>query len=152
MDNAVDLPGYKYFLDPSGDRPAVGVTFLNLVRAPGHIVNGIALGVTEPELDELDARERNYARTDVTKRVAGVPEGTVWAYLGTAAARERYESARSAQRAVIAREYYDAVLSAFARLGTEAAAEFAASTDAPDCPIRELERIDMGRIARPHTR
>ena len=32
MDNSVDLPGYKYYVTPDGERPPVFVTFLNLVE------------------------------------------------------------------------------------------------------------------------
>ena len=35
MDNSVDLPGYKHYVDPDGARPDVKVTFLNLVEAAG---------------------------------------------------------------------------------------------------------------------
>src|SRR6202051_1916397 len=61
MDNSVSLPGYKYYLD-AGDssRPEVFVTFLNLLPAPGHRVNGMLVPVGPEELIELDRRERNY--------------------------------------------------------------------------------------------
>ncbi len=42
MDNSVELPAYKHYLDERGEsRPAVFVTFLNLAPAPGEAVNGM---------------------------------------------------------------------------------------------------------------
>jgi len=79
MDNRVTIPGYKYYVDPDGSRPAVYVTFLNLV--PGEGVDGV---VVDADLDVLDARERNYARVDVSDAI-DVP-GPVYAYLGLAEA------------------------------------------------------------------
>src|SRR5215218_6013856 len=62
MDNRVTIPGYKYYLDEAGERPEVFVTFLNLVAGDG--VDGVVLEV--PDIAALDARERNYARVEVT--------------------------------------------------------------------------------------
>lgn len=143
MDNTVDLPGYKYYRDPTGERPRVFVTFLNLVPAAGHRVNGIVFEVTAADLRELDARERNYARIEVTERVTGASCGKVWTYLGTADARQRYENGRATGRAVVSRDYHDAVVRSFASLGADAAAEYTSTTDPPACPIRELERVDL---------
>ncbi|MHB8233505.1 MAG: gamma-glutamylcyclotransferase family protein, partial [Solirubrobacteraceae bacterium] len=50
MDNTQDLPGYKYYRDPSGERPPIFVTFLNLVPAAGRNVNGIVFRVDPHEL------------------------------------------------------------------------------------------------------
>lgn len=143
MDNAIDVPGYKYYRHRDGDRPVGFVTFLNLMPAAGHHVNGVAVEVTELELRELDARERNYDRHDITAWVRGASPGTVWTYVGSADARGRYEAGLAAGRAVVSREYYEAVLRGFDALGPEAAAEFAATTDLPACPIRDLTRVDL---------
>lgn len=143
MDNAVNLPGYKYYRDPSGIRPPLAVTFLNLVRAVGDGVNGVVFEVTDQDLRELDARERNYTRIEVTAQVGDAPSGTVWTYVGTADARQRYERGLFAGRAAVSRAYHDDVLRGFASLGTEAVTEYTATTDPPDCPIRELERVDL---------
>ncbi len=142
MDNTVDLPGYKYYRDAAGGRPAVFVTFLNLI-AGGDAVNGIVFEVTAGQLAALDARERNYRRVDVTERVAEVPPGRIWTYLGSPDARARYERGRSEGSAVVSREYHDRVLRSFGLLGQEAMTEFAATTDPPACPIRELQRVDL---------
>ena len=143
MDNMVDLPGYKYYRDPTGNRRPVFVTFLNLVPAARQAVNGIVFEVTAQDLRELDTRERNYERIDVTDQAAGAPAGTVWTYVGTADSQRRYERGIAAGRAVVSREYYHAVVRDFASLGAEAVAEYTATTDPPACPIRELEQIDL---------
>src|SRR3954452_3259035 len=63
MDNRVDLPGYKYYVDAqSGERPAVYVAYLDLEPDPDNTVNGVAFEATDVELRSLDARERNYER------------------------------------------------------------------------------------------
>jgi cation transport regulator ChaC len=143
MDNTVDLPGYKYYVDPLGHRPPVVVTFVNLLPAALDAVNGIVFEVTPNELAELDARERNYERTEVTGQVEGAAAETIWTYLGSAEARGRYERGFAADRAVVSREYHDGLLEGFASLGDEAVAHFQATTDPPACPIRELARIDL---------
>src|SRR4051794_32580383 len=64
MDNRRTLPGYRYFLDAAtGERPPVYVAFLDIRPCAGARVNGI---VFPADLAVLDARERNYAREDVT--------------------------------------------------------------------------------------
>src|SRR5918995_1014683 len=59
MDNEQTLPGYKYFLDPVGGRPAVHVAFLDVVSDGAAAVDGVVLEV--PHVSAWDARERNYA-------------------------------------------------------------------------------------------
>src|SRR6201999_666753 len=81
MDNRRDLPGYKYYTDRQGRRPEVFVAYLDLVAdetasahpAPAarsaHNVNGVCLAVDDATLEQLDRRERNYERTDISDRV-----------------------------------------------------------------------------------
>jgi hypothetical protein len=146
MDNSVDVPGYKYYLDPdSGARPAVFVTYVNLVEADEEsAVNGVLFPVTPEELELLDARERSYSRRDVTDRlVAPPPGGRVWTYVGSSEARARFDAARSRGVAVVDRAYLDLVRTAFAALGDDALARFDQSTDAPEVPVRALRRVDI---------
>lgn len=143
MDNTVDLPGYKYYRAPGGERPALFVTFLNLVRAVGRGVNGIVFEVSAHELEALDARERNYTRIEVTEMLEGAPSGKAWTYVGTAEARGRYERGLSIGRAAVSQAYHDGVLEDFASLGSGALQEFAATTEPPSCPIRKLQRVDL---------
>jgi hypothetical protein len=103
MDNARRIPGYKRYRTPEGTYPDVCVAFLDLEPAPSATVDGVCLSV--PDLDTLDARERNYTRVDVTDLVQGAPAGRVWAYLGRDDSRERLRVARAAGRAVVQRAY-----------------------------------------------
>ena len=66
MDNSVDLPGYKHYVDPDGDRPDLMVCYLDIAERDGAVVNGVALRVGADELPALDERERNYERREVT--------------------------------------------------------------------------------------
>jgi hypothetical protein len=111
MDNSVDLPGYKYYVDPEGRRPDVKVTFVNIVEAEGTI-HGT---VIEADPGELDARERNYERREV--------EPGLWAYVGTAEARARFEEGP----AVVSREYLALV----------------PGGEPPGVPIWDLRRVDL---------
>ncbi len=142
MDNAVDVPGYKYYRDPAdGSRPAVLVAFLDLLAGDGE-VNGVCRPVGPGGWAALDARERNYERVDVTDAVAD-PPGRVWAYRGSAAGRERFARGVSEGRVVVARAYFQAVEAGFSALG---AAEFRAyreTTSLGGVPVRDLERIDL---------
>jgi hypothetical protein len=145
MDNRVEIPGYKVYVDPAdGSRPPVHVAFLDLAdAAPGAPpVNGILVAVDARALDDLDRRERNYERTDVTDRVRDAP-GRVWAYTGSAAGRARLADGLRAGTAVVSRAYLDGVRDAFARLGDGEAERFRATTQAPPVPVRELRRVEL---------
>jgi hypothetical protein len=111
MDNAVDLPGYKCYVDPDGDRPDVKVTFVNIVEADDS-VHGV---VIDADLDALDLRERNYERREV--------EPGLWAYVGTAEARARFEEGP----AVVSREYFESV----------------PTEEPPGVPVVDLRRVDL---------
>jgi cation transport regulator ChaC len=138
MDNRRTIPGYKYYVDPdTGERPPVRVTFLNLYPAAEGRVNGVAFPVTADELDELDRRERNYERIDVTELIDAGLGGTVWTYLGSEAARERF----AAGAAVVAQGYFDAIRGDFAATGGLEA--FDRSTDPLTVPLRRLTRVDV---------
>ncbi len=138
MDNRRTIPGYKYYVDPeTGERPAVHVAFLNVYPAPEGRLNGVAFPVTQGVLERLDRRERNYDRIDVTPRLDVDLGGTVWTYLGSEAARERFE----AGTAVVSQDYFDAVREAFAAVG--GLDEFDRSTDRLTVPLRRLTRVDL---------
>jgi len=144
MDNAVDLPGYKWFRDPrDGSRPAVHVAFADLVEAPGAPpVNGVLLPVDDPAT--LDARERNYERVDVSDRIDGAPSGArVWAYVGSPAGRERFARGRAAGTLVVARAYVETVQAGFRALDPQEQRAFLASTDFAGVRVMALERIDL---------
>lgn len=145
MDNRRDLPGYKWYRQRATHaRPHAFVAFLDIVRAAGGSVNGLCLPVDAAGLERLDARERNYRRVEVTDRI-GAPPGRVWAYVGSAAGRERLRAGARERRLLISQEYVDDVEDAFRRLGDEQLAAYRASTAPPPegCEIVALERIEL---------
>jgi hypothetical protein len=112
MDNSVDLPGYKYYVDADGTRPDVKVAFVNIVESPRDVVRGVVL---DADLDALDLRERNYERREV--------EAGLWAYVGTAEARGRFDAGPS----VVSSEYLALV----------------PAGEAPGVPVWDLRRVDL---------
>ncbi|MFZ0088595.1 MAG: gamma-glutamylcyclotransferase family protein [Solirubrobacteraceae bacterium] len=146
MDNRRDLPGYKYYTDPAGSRPPAFVAFLDLVFGDGMgaTVGGRCLPVNDRLLAELDRRERNYRRIDVTDRidvsehVAGA-DARVWTYVGTAAGRERLREGRRTGTAVIDAHYLQAVRAGLAALRTDDAR----TLDTDGIPVAELIRHDL---------
>jgi hypothetical protein len=142
MDNRRVVPGYKVWLDPAdGSRPALHVAFLDLADDEDAAVDGICVPMSAESLAATDARERSYARVDVTARVQGAPgEGPVWAYAGSAAGRARLAVAMAAGDAVVARAYLEAVR-----------ATFNGAIPAPPVPVRDLLRRDVPP-PRPRTR
>ena len=143
MDNTHDIPGYKWYATPDGERPSVHVCFLDLQlnAGRGDAVNGVCLPVNDGGLAVLDARERNYTRVDVTARIdCGA---RVWTYVGSAAGRARFAEGVAAGRAVIARAYLDTVRAGFQALGAEAWAACAPSLKAGELPVRTLVRHEL---------
>jgi cation transport regulator ChaC len=91
MDNQIDLPGYKYYLEKDiGIRPNGFVTFLNIRPSQCESIYGILFRVYDEELQLLDERERNYKRIDVTNSIDATLEGRVWTYIGLNEAEQRY--------------------------------------------------------------
>jgi hypothetical protein len=141
MDNTRDLPGYKWYADGGGRRPAVFVAFLDIAACQGGAVNGLCLPVTAGELPALDARERNYDRIDISERIgSGV---RVWAYVGSVAGRERLRRGRAAGTAIIGRDYLDGVRAAFQALGPRAWARCESSLDPGGLPVVALTRHEL---------
>lgn len=146
MDNRVDLPGYKFYVDAvTGERPQTHVAFLDVQCCPGESVNGVCMPVKSDDLRRLDARERNYARVDVSSRFAGV-RGTVWAYQGRPEARDRCEHAAIDGRLVIHAGYLRRVRAGFARLGDRELDRFTPSTTLGIETV-ELERREIPQAA-----
>jgi hypothetical protein len=144
MDNRVTVEGYKYYVDPdTGERPSIFVTFLNVVEDLDSTINGVILPVDTHDFRSLDERERNYDRVDVTELIVEPVDGPVWAYVGSVAARERYEEGLRRGTAVVDAAYFESVRDEFRRLGEALFTEFIGSTDAPGCPIRRLRRRDL---------
>jgi Gamma-glutamyl cyclotransferase, AIG2-like len=130
MDNREVIAGYKVYVDPhTGVRPAVEVAYLSITPQAGASVDGIAIPVDDAKLAELDRRERNYVRRDVTELVAPDLGGRIWAYVGSAAGRLRLARGRRRGTAVVARGYLEKV---------------GAIAVPPDLPVRRLLRCDVG--------
>jgi hypothetical protein len=110
MDNRELVPGYKVYVEPhTGLRPAVEVAFLSITPEPGASVEGLAFPVSDERLAELDERERNYVRHDVTELVDADLGGRIWAYVGSIAGRLRLARGRRRGTAVVSRRYLDKV-------------------------------------------
>ena len=142
-DNIRAIPGYKMYLRRSdGIRPAVFVAFLDIEDHAGGVVNGTVRAVREAELRELDKRERNYDRVEVTGLLDGV-QGRVWTYRGSAEGRERLRRGLSEGRAVVSRDYITKVRAGFSALGEEELRRFESSSELDGLPVWDLERIDL---------
>jgi dephospho-CoA kinase len=145
MDNRLDLPGYKCYLDRDGRRPALSVCFLDidLDDCPGARVNGVCLPVSQSELAALDRRERNYNRIDVSDRLEGVEGARVWTYRGSLAGRGRFDVAVRAGTAVIHAGYLEAVRAGFTGLGAAEWEACAPSLDPGALAVVELMRREL---------
>lgn len=129
MDNRVDLPGYKmYVRSGTGERHAGHVAFLDLVEEPGAGFGGVLFELSDGELADLDVRERNYSRVDVTSNVID-PPGPVVAYIGTEEGRARFEAGASRGDLVVSEAYVEQV--------------GGASAPPVPCPVARLTRIDL---------
>lgn len=140
MDNTVDLPGYKHYVEPaSGERPRVCVAFLDIDEAgAGAEVNGLCRWVDDRDLPALDRRERNYRRTEVAERITSAAlDPPVYTYVGLEPSRARAREGRC----VVARAYLDAVRAGFAALGDEALRVFDRTTAEPPGPVLELDVV-----------
>jgi cation transport regulator ChaC len=139
----------KHWLDrESGERPRIRVAYVDLREQEGSAVNGLALPVDEDRLAELDAREINYRRMDVSAAFEPIDRpaeaaGTrrVFTYLGLDAGRERCRQGAAAGDVFVSRDYAGSVRRAFERLGPGALLEFDRSTDPLSFPERDLRVI-----------
>jgi cation transport regulator ChaC len=149
MDNGRDLPGYKHYLTPDGERPDVMVAFLDIAPDAGGLVNGAAIPVEPGELPGLDRRERNYRRVEVTGRIdARLPGGgPVWAYVGLRASRERAARGRREGRVVVSRGYLERVRAGFAAIGERRS--FSRLTAPLPAPVADLVLVRHGPVAEP---
>lgn len=136
MDNRMTIPGYKYYLRADGRRPEVFVAFLDIVAEAGAATDGVLFSFDDATLSALDRRERNYDRIDVTGAVSEA-RGTVWAYRGNSAGRERLRLGILDGAAVIDRGYRDGVRAGFAAAGIDD------DLDPRGLPVVDLERVDL---------
>lgn len=148
MDNWDAVNDHKHFVDPeTGERPRLRVAYLDVEPREGSAVNGLALPVDSARLAELDAREINYDRIEVSGAFepadAGAvePGAAVYTYRGSAAARQRHRAGVADGNLVVSAEYAGLVRDAFAALGPEALAEYERTTDPHGLPERPLHRV-----------
>jgi hypothetical protein len=147
MNNWEGGEGVKHWLDRgTGERPRIRVAYLDIEPSEGRAVNGIAIPVDEDRLAELDAREINYARVDVTSAFDGLAAGTVYTYIGLDAARERCRQGAAEGGICVSRDYAAGVRLAFERLGDAALAEFDRTTDPLPFPERDLQVVIPGML------
>ena len=149
MDNSVDVPGYKHYVAPDGQRPDLMICYLDIDERPDAVVNGVALEVGADELPALDARERNYERRDVTGQFNVTLGGRVWAYVGRRAARARARCGRRERRLVIASSYQERVLAGFDVLRQRR--RFALLTEPADVPVADLSLVRHAPVIVPRS-
>jgi hypothetical protein len=143
-DNSEEIAGYKrYRLSGDSVYPDVYVAFLDIVEDPGTVINGVLAAVDPGALADLDRRERNYDRIDVTAAIDSPPDGRVWAYAGSRDGRARLQAGIAKDKAVVQRSYLDHVHAGFRRLGDAEHDHFVATTDLDSLPLADLERVDI---------
>jgi hypothetical protein len=129
--------GEKHFVDPrSGLKPRVAVAFLDIEEHPGGTVNGLAVPVDPVRLAELDRREVNYERIEVSGACRPAVAGTVFAYRGSEAARAR---GGADSGVCVSRQYMELIRAAFAALGPGELEEYERTTEPLRFPERDLE-------------
>jgi hypothetical protein len=138
MNNWEGGEAVKHFVDPGGNRPRVAVAYLDLREQHRGRVNGLAVPVDAGRLEELDRRERNYRRIEVSEALEPRLETRAFVYVGTDAGRARRR--RPAAEVVVSSEYLARVRDSFAALGPEALEEFERTTEPMALPERMLER------------
>jgi cation transport regulator ChaC len=135
--------------DERGQRFTGVTTYLGLREQPDDSCNGAVFQVSNRDLALLDVRERNYRRVDVTRQVtwAGKPDTcAVYTYVPLEQATARFREALSASRAVVRREYWDLLTSAFAALSDSALKRFRATTPEPPCPVVHLRLMSSSAV------
>jgi len=144
MDNRLDIPGYKFYVDSNtGLRPDIYVTFLNVRRSCDSSIAGVLFRVDSEQLAELDRRERNYQRIEITNMLDRPVKGRVWVYVGLPEAEQRFKLGLLSKTAVIDRDYFELICEAYLSQGEEAAADYLATTVKPTVPLMKLKRIDL---------
>ena len=144
MDNCLNLPNYKYYINvETGNRPESFITFINIRPNQGKAVGGILFRVSHQELKKLDRRERNYQRIDITNKIEEKVEGKAWVYIGLKEAEQRYEQGLKQNKGVIVQDYIDSIHYGYGLWGQEIWFNYVATTDKPRVPILNLKRYQL---------
>ncbi|HET6997921.1 MAG TPA: gamma-glutamylcyclotransferase family protein [Solirubrobacterales bacterium] len=140
MNNWEATEAEKHFLDPdSGLKPRIRVAYLDVEPRQGSSVNGLAIPVDATRLAELDLREVNYSRIDVSSAFEPAIPHRIFTYVGTAAARERCRAETPDLIVQVSRQYVERIKQAFAALGPDELAEYERTTEPLPFPERDLE-------------
>lgn len=118
---------------------------LGVAAAADETTNGVVGWVRESELAELDRREREYDRVDVTHLATLDPsahefvgDAPIVTYVPRSEPVVAYETAKANGTAAITKRYWDLVDGAFADLGADRHERYHTTTPAPDIPIVEM--------------
>ncbi len=142
MNNWEAGPLEKHFIDPdSGEQPRIRVAYLDVEERPGGTVNGLSIPVDARRLAELDEREVNYLRIDVSAAFEPELPRQVFAYLATEEARERCRREDGGVEVFASRDYVAAVRRAFASLGEGQLEEYERTTEPLAFPQRHLQLV-----------
>lgn len=145
MDNRIDLSNYKYYLDKkTRSRLEVFVAFLNIRPHEESNIVGILFSVSDKDLQDLDKRERNYRRVDITNLIETPVKGKAWVYIGLDEAKRRYQEGLTQNNVIISHSYFNSVYNAYLSLGEELLSNYVETTDAPEVPILDLEVHSTG--------
>jgi len=140
MDNRADVPNYKYYVNAAQERVDKYIAFLNVSFDPNAEINGVIFPVDEAKLPELDARERNYRRVEISHLSQSVHQGRVWTYMAKESSRQRFMEGLAQDKVVIQKAYIDFVLAAFRAVGYHFLFDFIKSTDFHHLPVLDLKR------------
>lgn len=139
FENLSPTRDHKHYVDAAtGARPDICVVSLNLERAPRGDANGLAIPVNRERLGEIDEREQEMVRQDVTAAFSPDLSATVWTYFADAAAHRRFQTAQAEGRAFVGKRYLERVAQGFAAIGPETLSEYQATTPKPEVPFRDL--------------
>jgi cation transport regulator ChaC len=140
MNNWEAAADEKHFVDPeSGLKPRLAVAYLDIEEASGEAINGLAIPVDSVRLRELDAREINYERVEVSTALEPSLAHDVYVYRGTAAARRRSRAGADGAEIYASRQYVERIERAVAALGPGQLDEYERSTEPLPFAIRDLE-------------
>ncbi|MCU7807522.1 MAG: gamma-glutamylcyclotransferase [Candidatus Thiodiazotropha sp. (ex Semelilucina semeliformis)] len=116
MDNETEIPGYKIYEPINGEEKPKNVSFLNIgnSKKKNSVVTGVVKKYTLKMLADLDRRERNYLRVDITDQIIFLELGkstppqrpyTIWTYIASAAAQKRHQSNNG--ECIVATDYFN---------------------------------------------
>lgn len=144
MDNDESIPGYKRYKTIADEKyPHCFVTFLNIKPSKTDEVIGTIVEVNEDELKLLIKREKNYLKQNVTESIVHSPiDGSVFAFIGTSEAEERFNSRTQHKPAVISKSYFKLVENAYRSRGKVAYANYLSTTEKDD----SLELQDLKKV------